>query len=141
MPQAVGEHLLALIEPKPRSQRVVRRAWRSAQRLNAPLDLLIVLPPGREPSAEQRQQVDALRRLASLLGANLIVEEGDDVAEAAARVARERGTTYILMGVPRFRGGLGRFGEGLPSKILRQLPGVDLRVVADRAELTEEEER
>ena len=140
-PQAVGEHLLALIEPKPRSQRVVRRAWRSAQRLNAPLDLLIVFPPGREPSAEQRQQVDALRRLASLLGANLIVEEGDDVAETAARVARQRGTTYILMGVPRFRGGLGRFGEGLPSKILRQLPGVDLRVVADRAELTEEEER
>jgi hypothetical protein len=41
--------------------------------------------------------------------------------------------------VPKFRGGLGRFGEGLPSKILRRLPGVDLRVIGDRAELSEEE--
>jgi two-component system, OmpR family, sensor histidine kinase KdpD len=138
-PQAVGEHLLALIEPKPREQRVLRRAWRSAQRLGAPLDVLVVRPPGRDPKPEERQQLDAVRRLASLLGANLIVEEGDDVAETAARVARERGTTYILMGVPKLRGGLGRFSEGLPSKLLRQLPGVDLRVVADRSGLPEEE--
>ena len=32
--------------PRPRSQRVVRRAWRSAQRLGAELDLLFVRPPG-----------------------------------------------------------------------------------------------
>ena len=35
-----------------------------------------------------------------MLGAHLLLEEGDDVAEIAARVARERGTTYVLMGVP-----------------------------------------
>ena len=34
-PQAVGERLLALVEPYPGSQRLVRRAWRSAQRLGA----------------------------------------------------------------------------------------------------------
>src|SRR5450755_15591 len=39
-PQAIGERLLALITPKPQSQRVVRRAWRSAQRLGGELDLL-----------------------------------------------------------------------------------------------------
>jgi two-component system sensor histidine kinase KdpD len=136
--QAVSEHLMVLIEPKPREQKVLRRAWRSAQRLSAPLDVLIVRPPG-DLKLEEKQQIDAIRRLSSLLGAHLIVEEGDDVAETAARVARERGTTYILMGVPKFRGGLGRFGEGLPSKILRRLPGVDLRVIGDRAELSEEE--
>jgi two-component system sensor histidine kinase KdpD len=36
-PQAIGERLLALITPTPQSQRVVRRAWRSAQRLGAHL--------------------------------------------------------------------------------------------------------
>ncbi len=41
-PQAIGERLLALIKPQPKSQRVVRRAWRSAQRLGAELDLLWV---------------------------------------------------------------------------------------------------
>ena len=47
-PVAVGERLLALVTPQPTSQRIIRRAWRSAQRLGAELDVLIVL--GREPS-------------------------------------------------------------------------------------------
>lgn len=46
-PAAIGERLLALVTPDPASQRVVRRAWRSAQRLGADLDLLWVQPPGR----------------------------------------------------------------------------------------------
>src|SRR5215475_8420073 len=37
-PQAVGERLLALVTPEPSSQRLIRRAWRSAQRLGAELD-------------------------------------------------------------------------------------------------------
>ena len=50
-PQAVGERLLALVTPRPASQRVVRRAWRSAQRLGAELDLLWVAD--HEPDAER----------------------------------------------------------------------------------------
>ena len=42
VPKAVGERLLALIRPHPSSQRLVRRAWRSAQRLGTDLDLLWV---------------------------------------------------------------------------------------------------
>ncbi len=41
-PQAVAERLLALVEPQPSSQRIVRRAYRSAQRLGAALDVLWV---------------------------------------------------------------------------------------------------
>ena len=69
-----------------------------------------------------------------MLGAHLLLEEGDDVAEIAARVARERGTTYVLMGVPRERRGLRRLVEPLHDRLLKLLPGVDLRIVADRAE-------
>src|ERR1700759_2977216 len=43
--KAVGERLLALVRPQPSSQRLVRRAWRSAQRLGTDLDLLWVKPP------------------------------------------------------------------------------------------------
>ena len=57
LPQAVGERLLALVEPYPGAQRLVRRAWRSAQRLGAQLDLLWVAPPGREPDPEQQRQL------------------------------------------------------------------------------------
>ena len=45
-PQAVGERLLALVEPYPGAQRLVRRAWRSAQRLGAELDLLWIRRSG-----------------------------------------------------------------------------------------------
>ena len=47
------------IEPQPKSQRILRRAWRSAQRLGAEIDALWVRPAGREPT---RGGSDAARR-------------------------------------------------------------------------------
>jgi two-component system, OmpR family, sensor histidine kinase KdpD len=132
-PQAVGERLLAIVTLQPSSQRIVRRAWRSAQRLGAELDILTVLPPAHAVAGEQAEQLEALRRLGSLLGSTVLVEEGDDLVEVVARVARERGTTYVLMGAPGQRRGLTRLREPLTEQLLRRLPGVDLRVVADRA--------
>jgi two-component system, OmpR family, sensor histidine kinase KdpD len=138
MSKAVGERLLALIEPYPGSQRLVRRAWRSAQRLGAQLDLLWVAPPGDEPGGDQERQLAAMRQLASILGATLIVESGDDVAETVARVARDRGTTYILMGRSRRPRGLARLRIPLPQRLMEALPGVDVRIVADRSKRHEE---
>ncbi len=135
-PQVISERLLALVTPTPRSQRVVRRAWRSAQRLGAELDLLVVRPPGATPSREEREQLEALRRLASVLGAHLLIEEADQIAEAAIRVARGRGTTYMLMGRPKPRNAWRRLTQpALPFQLLKGLPGVDLRIVADRTQL------
>jgi two-component system, OmpR family, sensor histidine kinase KdpD len=133
MQKAVGERLLALVEPYPGTQRLVRRAWRSSQRLGAQLDLLWVAPPGHVPEGEQDRQLAALRQLASVLGATLIVEEGDDVADTVAAVARERGTTYILMGRSRPARGPARLRVPLPQRLIEALPGVDVRIVADRS--------
>ncbi len=130
-PQAVGERLLALVTPQPSSQRIVRRAWRSAQRLGAELDVLIVL--AREPSDAEREQIEAFHRLASMLGAHVIVEDGDDVVEVAARIARERRSTYVLIGTPAPRTGLRRLQQPLTDRLVRALPGVDVRIVADRS--------
>ena len=74
----------------PKSQRVVRRAWRSAQRLGGRARHA-VREPARRRAPEEREQLEALRRLAALLGAHLLVEEGDDVAGRSRRVAAERG--------------------------------------------------
>jgi two-component system sensor histidine kinase KdpD len=139
-PQAVGERLLALIKPRPESQRIVRRAWRSAQRLGAELDLLWVA--GHDPRPEEEEQIEALRRLATVLGAHLLIEHGDDVALVAQRVAQERGTTYVLMGTPSERSALSRLrGNSLPTRLLRLLPGRDLRIIADRSQRPEREPR
>jgi two-component system, OmpR family, sensor histidine kinase KdpD len=129
-PLAVGERLLALAKLGPSSERVVRRAWRAAQRLGAELDILVVRDPGAEATAREREDLENLRRLAAVLGAHLVVEEHDDVAAAAARVARERGTTYILLGAPSSRRALGRLREPLPMRLARLLPDVDVRMVA-----------
>jgi two-component system sensor histidine kinase KdpD len=133
-PQAVGERLLALVTLQPSSQRVVRRAWRSAQRLGAELDILTVHSPGHDLSPESREQLDALRRLASLLGAQVIEDSGDDLPEVVARVARERGSTYVLLGRPAPRSRFRRLQEPLIDQLMEALPGVDLRIVADRSQ-------
>jgi len=134
-PQAIAEHLLALATLDTSGERVVRRAWRSAQRLDADLDVLVVRPSGREPSVEDRRQLEELRRLSSMLDLRLKVEEGDDVAEVAIRVARELGVSYVMIGTPPPQRGLPRLGgeRSLLGRLVRGLPGVDIRVVSDPA--------
>jgi two-component system sensor histidine kinase KdpD len=132
-PQAVSERLLALVEPYPGSQRLVRRAWRSAQRLGSDLDLLWVKRPGTSLTPEQDATLTALKQLCSMLDATLLVEESDDLAATIARVATARGTTYILLGRSRPASGLRRLRIPLPQQLMSRLPGVDVRIVADRA--------
>jgi two-component system, OmpR family, sensor histidine kinase KdpD len=132
-PQAVGERLLALVEPYPGSQRLVRRAWRSAQRLNTDLDLLWVRRPGQQLNDDRQHSLAALRQLASILGAKLYEEESDDVAAAVADFAARHGSTYILLGRSRAAKGLARLRTPLPQRLMARLPGVDVRIVADRA--------
>ncbi len=129
--QKIAERLLALVALAPHSQRIVRRAARSAERLGARLDVLVVRPPGRGPSAGDREQLESLRRLTAMLGARLLVEEGEDVAAVAIEAARRLGSTYVLMGSPSARRRLGRLREPLLMRLLEGLPGVDVRIVAD----------
>jgi len=134
VPQAVGERLLALVRPQPSSQRLVRRAWRSAQRLGTGLDLLWVKPPNQAIEGEVERQVTALRHLASVLGATLLIEVSDNLVEGAARVVRERGITYLMVGESEPPRGLARLREPLPQRLMRATPpGVDVRIVARRA--------
>jgi two-component system sensor histidine kinase KdpD len=134
-PKAVGERLLALVRPQPSAQRLVRRAWRSAQRLGTELDLLWVKPPGLPIEGEVEHQVTALRQLASVLGAHFLIEEHDDLVAVVARVVRERGSTYIMVGESEPpRTPWARLREPLPQRLMRATPpGVDVRIVAHRS--------
>ncbi len=135
VPKAVGERILALVRPKPSSQRLVRRAWRSAQRLGTDLDLLWVKPPGKPIAGEEERQVTALRQLASVLGATLLIEEHDDLVAATARVVRERGSTYLMVGESLPPKGIGRLREPLPQRLMKATPaGVDVRIIAHRSD-------
>ena len=140
--QAVAERVLALIEPQPKSQRILRRAWRSAQRLGA-RDRRALGAPAR-PRARRREeatQLAALRRLAGILGIHFLEEEGDDLVATVRRVADERGSTYIFVGTPDESRRREIFGGSLLSRMVRELPGIDIRVVANRADRREAERR
>ena len=118
----------------------MRRAWRSAQRLGTDLDLLWVKPPGKPIEGEEERQVTALRQLASVLGATLLIEEHDDIVAAVARVVRERGSTYIMVGESTPPRGLARLRTPLPQRLMRATPpGIDVRIVAHRGQKKEEE--
>jgi two-component system sensor histidine kinase KdpD len=139
--QAVAERILALVTPEPRSQRLLRRAFRSAQRLGTEVDALWVRPPGKSLSEAETSSLAALRRLASILGAHFLEVEGDDLVETARRVAGERGSTYVFVGTPD-ESRLTEIRRGsLVSALVRGLRGIDIRVVADRALREREEER
>lgn len=140
VPQAISERALALVTPHPRSQRIIRRAWRSAQRLGCPLDVLWVSPHDYQPNAAERPQLSAINQLCSTLGATVLVEHGDDIVETVQRIAAERGTTYVLLGPPGSRGGISRWSRpSMFERLVRKLPGVDVRVVADRSLLADRE--
>ncbi|MDX6425910.1 MAG: two-component system, OmpR family, sensor histidine kinase KdpD [Gaiellaceae bacterium] len=133
--RAVAERVLALLTPEPRSQRILRRAWRSAERLGAPLDALWVHRPGRDLADDEQVQLAALRRLAIMLGAHFLEEEGDDFVATVRRVVEERGSTYVLIGTPTETRRREILRGSLVSALVRELPGVDIRVIANRADL------
>ena len=138
--QAVAERVLALVEPQPKSQRILRRAWRSAQRLGSEIDAIWMRPSGRELTSEEETQLAALRRTATLLGIHFLEVDGSDLVETVRRVAGERGSTYIFIGTPDESRRREVLGGSLLSRMVREIPGIDIRVVADRA-LKEEADR
>jgi two-component system sensor histidine kinase KdpD len=132
--QAIAERVLALVEPQAKSQRIMRRAWRSAQRLGADMDALWVRRPGHDLSEEEATQLAALRRLAGILGVHFLEDEGDSLVDTVRRVALERGSTYVFVGTPDESRRREILGGSLLSRMVRELPGIDIRVITNRAD-------
>jgi two-component system sensor histidine kinase KdpD len=135
--QAVAERMLVLVTPEPRSQRLLRRAWRSAERLGAELDALWVHKPGKALTEEEQVSLAALRRLAVILGAHFVEEDDGDLVATVRRVVYERGSTYVFLGTPDERRWIEVVRGSLVSALVRELPGIDIRVVANRADRKE----
>ncbi len=131
--RAVGERILALVTAEPSSQRLLRRAWRSAQRLGAETDALFIRKPGGDLGEAEMIQLAALRRLAIVLGVHFLEEESPDFLDAVRRVVLDRGTTYVLLGNPDESRWEEIMRGSTLTRLLRALPGVDVRVVADRS--------
>ncbi len=129
---AVAERILVLVTPEARSQRVLRRAYRSGQRLGSEIDAVWVRRPGAELDEAGATALAALRRLASILGAHFLEVESDDLVAAVEQVVRERASTYVFLGTPDESRRTEIVRGSLVSALVRRLAGVDIRIVADR---------
>ena len=130
--QAILDRILVLVTPQPSSQRLLRRAWRSAQRLGADIDVLWVRDPGERLSEDQTVALAALRRLAAILGAHFLEEESGDVIASVRAIVIDRGTTYVYLGTPARRRVEEILHGAFLGRLIEALPGVDIRIAADR---------
>jgi two-component system sensor histidine kinase KdpD len=126
-----GERVMACVDARPDAQRVLRRAWRMANRLQA--DLLAVFvetPRWASASPEERGALEENLRFAEDLGAEIIRATGSDVAKELVRVAREKNAGRIVIGHPRRRGLSLLLRGSTAVKLLRLATDVDVQVVA-----------
>jgi two-component system sensor histidine kinase KdpD len=127
-----GDRVLAAVDETPGARRVIRRAWRLANKLQADLLLVFVEPPGWKNAPPQaRHALEENLRYAEDLGAAIYRAEGK-VGEEVARIARETNAGSIVAGRP---GGKRRLlGRSALDEIMRANPSVDVYIVADEDE-------
>ena len=119
------------------TRRLLHRGSRLAGGLNSIWFVVHVRTPGEAP---QRIDAAALRSLAdniSLakeLGAEVVRLEGDDVAEALARFARERRITHAVFGRTRRSAWRERLRGSVLDRFMRLAPHVDVLVVGTESD-------
>jgi two-component system sensor histidine kinase KdpD len=125
------ERILVAIDHRPLARQVIRSAARLARGQRAEL-LAVSLGDPNRLTPDERQALEAHQRLAEDLGATCHSVPDTNPGRALARFAREHHVTQIVLGqAPRRRLEILLKGS-LINHLLREAPGVDVQVVADR---------
>ena len=128
------ERVLVLVDGQPSAARAVRRAAGVASAVHGSLLALVVETPrdaGR-PSVLARMEQEAIDDAVDL-GAQVIRLEAADPASGVLHAARDRGATHVVLPYED-RGAFDRLRRpSLAELVLRELPDVEIHVVAARA--------
>ena len=131
--QAVSERILALVKPEPSAQRLLRRAWRSAQRLGCRAGRALGAQPGEELSEDggcSSRRSGGSRSSSAPISSR---RRATTSSRPCGGWSSTAGSTYILLGTPNESRRREITRGSLLSRMVRELPGVDIRVVADRS--------
>jgi two-component system sensor histidine kinase KdpD len=131
-----GERVMVAIDDDPRSQHLIRRAYRRAQRQQSEwLAVFVETPSWVHASPEARARLEENLRLAEDLGAECIRVQGKDVAKTLVKIAHEKNIDSIVIGHSR-HGMLHRILKGsVTDKLLHLARDLDLHIVAtDRSD-------
>jgi two-component system sensor histidine kinase KdpD len=130
LPRSAGvrESIGVCISSNPAAQYLVARAARMAESMNAELSVIYVDIGADEASENQRTLAQNVR-FAESLGAKLIRVKGETVAEAVAKVVRERHITQVVFGRSSQSGWKRYLYLSAIHKFLRDAPPVDVHIV------------
>jgi len=128
-PWQTQERVMVCISPDKPSDRLLRRGWRIAQRLQA--DLVAVYVPLGKVTLEQQKVLESDFALAGRLGVRIERTEGQGIAQALADYARAHQVSQIVIG----HSGRTRLQEMVQGSIINDLirlvRGIDVLVVAN----------
>jgi len=129
----VRDRILVAVNHRPHSERLIRRGWRLADRLQGQLWVLVVLETGSSRSWDEERDLDRLRALAAELGARFVTRPsfGQHVGQTIAVTAEELGVTQLVLGQPlRKPGWPPRLKPSPIDYVLGHVDFADLYVVA-----------
>lgn len=133
-PRKTVDRILVAMSSNPTyTAQLLRRASRIAGRLNTDWYCIYVQTPDESAekidSAVQRKLVDNIQ-MAQTLGAEVVKLQGEDVAGAIVRFAREHGVTLVLVGQSR-RSAWHRWRHGsVIKRLIDNSAGLDVLVVS-----------
>ena len=125
---ALRERIAVCVSSSPAAQYLVARAARMAHRIEAEL-YVIYIDIGADDSPEDQRTLAQNLRFAEDLGAKVVRTQGKSVAEAVAKVVREKHITQVVFGRSAQHGWKRYFYLSAIHKFLRDAPPVDVHIV------------
>lgn len=133
-PTGVAEKILVCVQYGPSAEKLIRRGWRIANRLNAELYVLNVLIDHRgNISQEQRKRIRGWKKLAVEFNAKFILERSRQrkIPQVITDVAKEHHITQIILG----QSARTRWEEitkgSIVNSIMRNSKNIDIHIVSE----------
>jgi two-component system sensor histidine kinase KdpD len=129
-PSGIHEKILVCVNYRPNAEKLIRRGWRIAHRLNAELYILHIKPSGHQ----NEKVISEWKNLAEQFDATFIIQEAKSrkVAQQIVEVCRQYKITQIVMGMSA-RTRLEEIWKGsIINVIMQKLKYIDVLIVSDR---------
>lgn len=131
----IADRFIVAVSPSPFAQRVVRAAYRLAERFQAEWEVVYIEPAtARKVSPEDRDRVFQTLRLAEQLGARTATLTGRKPAAELLRYAVERNASRIIVGKPGRTKWRDRISGSFVDELIQNEAGIDVHIVRGKAE-------
>jgi two-component system sensor histidine kinase KdpD len=126
-----ADSVLVAITARDLSQRLIRRGYRIAERMQGSLHVVYVQTPEHPTTSKERDTLDRLFELTRDLGGHVHELKGESAASELVDFATTNKITWVVMG-QSVRSRIQEIVRGsIVTRIMRELHGVDVVIVAD----------